>query len=277
MNRRKFLRWTVGTSLAGMAGGAAYGRAEAGWIRVVGQTIAVPRLPRPFAGCRVALLTDPHHGPFNSTDFIREAVATVNRLAPDLVALGGDFIQRGDVRYVEPCFRLLGELRAPWGVFAVPGNHDHVRHSADAVRRAMREYGLIDVTNSGRWLHAGGSRLRIAGVDDFLCGTQDLPAALGDATPHDACVLLSHNPDYAEELTDRRIALVLSGHTHGGQIVIPGLGYHRIPSRYGLKYLEGLVQAPRTQVFVSRGLGTVGLPFRFRCPPEVNLLTLVPA
>jgi predicted MPP superfamily phosphohydrolase len=85
---------------------------------------------------------------------------------------------------------------------------------------------------------------------------------------------LCHNPDYAETLRDRRVGLVLSGHMHGGQIVLPGVGYRRLPSRYGTKYLQGLVRAPATQVFVSRGVGTVGLPLRFRCRPEVNLLTL---
>jgi predicted MPP superfamily phosphohydrolase len=111
-------------------------------------------------------------------------------------------------------------------------------------------------------------------VDDLWHGQQDLDAALGDATDDDACVLLCHNPDYAEKLRDRRVGLMLSGHMHGGQIVLPGLGYHCIPSRYGLKYLQGLVQAPCTRVFVSRGLGTVGLPLRIRCRPEINLLTL---
>jgi predicted MPP superfamily phosphohydrolase len=96
---------------------------------------------------------------------------------------------------------------------------------------------------------------------------------LGNASLADACLLLCHNPDYVETLTDRRVGLVLSGHMHGGQIVVPGFG-PRIPSMYGLKYLEGLVRAPITQVFVSRGLGTVVAPLRFRCRPEINLLTL---
>jgi predicted MPP superfamily phosphohydrolase len=277
MNRRRFLRWTLGSALAGTAGGAVYGRAEAGSLRVVPQTIALPQLPPPFAGCRVALLTDLHHSPFNGIEFIRHAVATTNGLNPDLVALGGDFIQWGDFRYAGPYFRALRELRARWGVYAVAGNHDHVHDGAQAVRRAMHENGIIDVNNAGRRLKARGHRLRVAGVDDFQHGRQDLPAALGDATQEDPCILLSHNPDHAEKLTDRRVGLVLSGHMHGGQIVIPGLGYHCIPSRYGLKYLEGLVQAPCAQVFVSRGLGTVILPVRFRCPPEINLITLVPA
>jgi uncharacterized protein len=276
MNRRQFLGW-AGAALASPLAGLAYGRYEAGWIRVTRQAVAVPRLPAPFAGKTVALLTDPHHGPYNSLAFIREAVDRANALAPDLVLLGGDYIQGPRPRYIGPCLEALGRLRAPLGVFAVPGNHDHYSGRIGAVRRALRDNGIADVTNAGRWVEAGGGRLRVAGVDDLWRGWQDLDAALGDATDEDACLLLSHNPDYAEELSDRRVGLVLSGHMHGGQVVLPGAGYHCLPSRYGLKYLAGLVRAPHTQVFVSRGLGTVGLPVRIRCRPEINLLTLAAA
>jgi predicted MPP superfamily phosphohydrolase len=277
MDRRKFLRRALGCTLGVPLAGVAYGRAEAGWVQVTRHTVAVPRLPAPFNGLKVALLTDPHHGPFNSLALIREAVHQVNALSPDLVALPGDFIQGPRSSCIRPCFKVLAELRAPQGVFAVPGNHDHRCADVREVHRAVADHGLIDATNTDRWIEAGGCRLRVGGIDDIWWGKPDLKAALGDAGPNDTALLLAHNPDYAEKLTDRRVGLVLSGHMHGGQIVIPGLGYHCLPSRYGAKYLEGLVQAPHTQVFVSRGVGTVGLPFRFRCPPEVNLLTLVPA
>ncbi len=145
------------------------------------------------------------------------------------------------------------------------------------IRRVIREFGIQDVANTGCWLHCGASRLRLAGVDDLWHGQPDVQAALGDATLEDATILLCHNPDYAETLTDPRVRLMLSGHMHGGQIYLPGYGAPWIPSRYGQKYLHGLVQAPVTQVFVSRGLGVVALPFRFAAPPEINLLTLVRA
>jgi uncharacterized protein len=274
MNRRQFLKGIAGSALAAPAAGLAYGCVEAGWIAVTRHTISVPHLPPPFAGKTLALLTDPHHGPFNSLPFLQSIVEQANALKPDLIALAGDFIQGTRREYITPCLKALGGLRAPLGVYAVPGNHDHLDGNIDAVRRALHSSGITDVTNAGRWIKLDGCRLRIGGVDDLWWGEQDLDAALGDATDGDACVLLSHNPDYAETLRDPRVGLVLSGHMHGGQIVVPGLGYHCIPSRYGLKYLQGLVRAPRTQVFVSRGLGTVGLPLRIRCRPEINLLTL---
>src|SRR5262249_33262494 len=122
-----------------------------------------------------------------------------------------------------------------------------------------------------------GARLRVGGVDDLWTGEQHLGAALADATANDACLLLCHNPDYVETLRDRRVGLVLSGHLHGGQIVVPGFGYHLLPSKYGTKYLHGPARPPYPQVYVSRGLGTTGLPLRFRCRPEINLLTLASA
>ena len=119
------------------------------------------------------------------------------------------------------------------------------------------------------------ARLRICGVGDLWTDRQDLKTALGDATPGDAVLLLSHNPDFVETIRDRRVGLVLSGHTHGGQIVLPGYGAPVVPSRYGQKYLYGLVQGPCCQVFVTRGVGTVTPPVRFLCRPEIVLITLV--
>jgi hypothetical protein len=258
-------------------GGLGYARFEAGWIHVTRQIVPVPRLPAPFSGKTIALLSDPHHGPFNSLELLCEAVDRTNALNPDLVALAGDFIDGQDAHlYIRPALEMFGRLRAPLGVYAVPGNHDYYENAIHAVHQAIRDNGIFDVSNAGRWIELEGTRLRIAGVDDLWHGKQDLASALGDMTPTDTSLLLCHNPDYVEKLTDRRVGLVLSGHLHGGQIVLPGVGYQRIPSQYGLKYLQGLVQAPHTQVFVSRGLGTVGVPLRFRCRPEINLLTLMP-
>jgi predicted MPP superfamily phosphohydrolase len=280
VNRRKFLTRVaagVGGTVGFGAAAWAYGRFEATWLHVVRVTVAVPRLPPPFAGLRVALVTDPHLGPFNSLEYIRSAVDAANALAPDLIAVGGDHVHGPRARdFIHPCLRELGRLRAPLGVYAVPGNHDHWA-DIDATHRAVCDAGLTDVTNAGVWVEWAGERLRVAGVDDLMWGKPQLAPALGDAGPDDCCLLLSHNPEVAETLTDRRVGLVLSGHMHGGQVVIPGVGYHRLPAMYGAKYVAGLVQGPCAAVFVSRGVGTIGLPVRVLCRPEINLLTLVPA
>jgi predicted MPP superfamily phosphohydrolase len=116
--------------------------------------------------------------------------------------------------------------------------------------------------------------LRLAGLDDLWWGKPDLDAALEDVPTGEEVVLLSHNPDFAEEHPDPRVGLALSGHTHGGQVYLPLLGAPWAPTRYGEKYLAGLVRGPASQVFVTRGLGEAGVPLRFNCPPEINLLTL---
>jgi predicted MPP superfamily phosphohydrolase len=276
MNRRRFLKWAVGTAVTGTLAGLAYGRFEAGWVRVDRRTVRVPRLPAAFDGTTVAVVADPHHGPFLSRDDLSAIVDRTNGLGADLVALVGDYVQESrDHAYLRPAIEELARLRAPLGVFAVPGNHDH-QDGIHRLRELFAEQRLTDLTNDGRWIERPGGRLRIAGVDDLWYGRPDVGAALGDATANDACLLLCHNPDLAERLRDRRVSLMLSGHMHGGQIVIPKMGHPRLPSRYGTKYLAGLCQGPCVKVFVSRGLGTTTLPFRFRCRPEINLLTLKP-
>lgn len=264
--------------MGGPAAVAGYGLFEAGWLWVDRQTIAVPRLPPAFAGLRVALMADFHLGPLNSIEFIRRVIAAANALDPELIALPGDFVER-DRACLRPVFAALAELRAPLGVFAVPGNHDngYADPTANECRRAIRDFGLIDVTNSGVWLRRGESRLRVAGVDDLWHGKPALAPALGDTRPDETCLLLCHNPDYVERIRDRRVGLVLSGHTHGGQVCVPGLGAPRVPSKYGSKYLAGLVQGPVARVFVTRGVGVVVQPFRIAARPEINLITLVPS
>ncbi len=222
---------------------------------------------------RVAFLADLHHGPFTSLSYIQTVVAMTNALQPDVICLGGDYIHRGS-KYIEPCIKALGDLTAPRGVYAVLGNHDH-QHGAESTSRALAGSSIRELTNTGTWIENGGERLRLSGVDDLWNGTQDLDAALADATDSDACVVLCHNPDYVESLRDPRVSLVLSGHTHGGQAVFPVIGAPIVPSAYGQKYVRGLVQAPATQVYVTRGLGTITPPLRFCCRPEISLLTLL--
>lgn len=280
MNRRAFLKQAaIGTGAAVGLGAAsyAYGRFEATWFHVIEATIAVPRLPASFGGLRIALLTDPHHGRYNSLEYIASVVDTVAELKPDLVALGGDFAHGPHGRkYLVPCLFQLARLNPPLGLFGVPGNHDYYANITEA-RRAMRAAGVTELTNRGVWLERGGDRLRLGGVDDLICGSPRPDLAIGDAGSEDSCILLSHNPEVAETITDPRIGLVLAGHMHGGQVVIPGIGYHCLPAQYGDKYIAGLVRGPATTAYVSRGIGVIGLPIRFCCRPEVNLLTLVPA
>ena len=216
--------------------------------------------------------SDIHHGPFTNLDYVTSVVRTTLALQPDLVVLGGDYSLR-ERKYIRPCLDVFAALRAPMGVYGVLGNHDYWHGEGDT-KEGLKAAKVTELTNAGVWLKRGSDRVRLAGVDDLWTGRVDVRAALGDATRNDACLLVSHNPDLAETLRDPRVGLVLSGHTHGGQVVFPTGGVPWIPSRYGQKYLRGLVEAPETRVYVSRGLGTSGVPVRIGSRPEINLITL---
>src|SRR4051794_1453505 len=221
-NRRKFLGTVVKAGLGTIVTGAGYGVLEAKWCRVVRVTLGIPNLPRAFVGSTLAFLSDVHHGPFVPLGYIRDVVATVNALKPEVVALGGDYVHQHR-KYIAPGIAELGRLEAKLGRFAVLGNHDHWE-GPEETRAALADAGIDVVTNAGVWLERAGQRLRIGGVGDLWEDTQDVAAALGSATEGDAVILLSHNPDFVEDLRDRRVGLVLSGHTHGGQAVLPGYG-----------------------------------------------------
>ena len=235
-------------------------------------------MPLAFSGKTVAVLADLHHGPFVGIDFIRDAVRLTNALAPDLIALVGDYAHKGADAHTQlpPCLEALSALSSPLGVFAVPGNHDMQRSGA-VYREHIATTPLTDLTNSNRKVSLEGNHLWVAGVDDLWWGKPDLDRALAGVPTGAAVVLLSHNPDFAEDRPDGRVGLVLSGHTHGGQVYLRGLGSGWLPSKYGTKYRHGLVQGPASAVFVSRGLGEAGVPLRVNVPPEVCLLTLAPA
>jgi uncharacterized protein len=271
MHRRVFLKTALAATIPATGLTAAYGLFESGWVRIDRQTLPLARLPKSFDGFQIAFLADIHHGPFTSLDYVSSVVRTTLILGPDLIVLGGDYSLK-DRKYIRPCLDVLGALTAPYGVYGVLGNHDYWHGVADS-RAGLKAAHVEELTNGGVWVRRGSDRFRLAGVDDLWTGRADVTAALGDATREDACLLVSHNPDLAEVLRDPRVGLMLSGHTHGGQVVFPS-GAPFVPSRYGQKYLRGLVQAPETLVYVSRGLGTSGVPVRIASRPEINLITL---
>ncbi len=247
-------------------------REEARSITVTEVNVALRQWPAAFDGLRVAFLADMHASPQTPCAFLERVVDETNRLQPDLILLGGDYVTKG-TKYIKPMAQVLGKLKAPLGIYGVMGNHDYVAGPA-AIRSALKQVGIVDVTNSGRWLKVDGSRVRIAGVGDLWHDRQDLEAALAGVKDSDPVILLSHNPDYAMRLMDLRVGLVLSGHTHGGQIRLPGVGPLITNSKYGTRLVNGLISIDILQLFVSRGIGTVVVPLRYGSPPEIALLTL---
>lgn len=272
LTRRKFLSMTARTLAAGAFGGVTgYSLFEAGSLEIHPFTITLKNLPADFHGFRIALLTDLHHGYFITRNHIAKAVSLTKSLGADLVLLAGDYIHN-DPAYIAPVMEELGQLQAPLGVFAVQGNRD-IWINRILTSQELKRNGITELTNAGTWLHRGNSRIWLCGIDDCNWGKPDSRAAL-DGAAHDVTIFtLTHNPHYADFLDDPRISLILAGHTHGGQINLPLLGRPFIPEGCE-KYPCGLIQGPHNQVFVSTGIGTVFPPMRYRCPPEVALLTL---
>ena len=285
-SRRQFItfiakRLAAPGLVAGSLGGV-YTLYEAKRPEVSRVELALRHLPAAFDGLTVAFLSDTHHGPYVPLSYLAEVVEMTNALRADVVLLGGDYVQRrkGLRRFrrarneeITNGIGVLGALRAPEGRFAVLGNHDH-RTNPALIRRTLVANDFTDLTNASISLQRGDARLWIAGVDDSRTGQPRLGLALAGVGPDDACLLLTHNPDYVEYIRDPRVDLVLSGHTHGGQVYLPFYGAPITSSSFGQKYRAGLVQAPSARVYVSRGIGTISLPVRFCCPPEIVLLTL---
>jgi predicted MPP superfamily phosphohydrolase len=232
--------------------------------------IRLRRLPRELDGFRIVQLSDLHHSPFTSREQIERAIETANSLQPDIVALTGDYVSK-EREYAAPCAELLGELRPRHGVFAVLGNHDHWTDAA-LITDLFRAEGITVLINQGMHFEKNGAAFWLAGVDDTMVGLEDLPLALAGASEQEFKLLLAHNPIILRRAARAGVDLVLSGHTHGGQV---SLRSDRSASgRPRRRLLKGLARQGETQIYVTRGLGTVVLPVRFGCPPEVSLLEL---
>jgi uncharacterized protein len=251
-----------------------------GWQLERGLTVSegeipVRDLPAEFDGLSILLVTDLHTGPFLPRAALRRVFDRLLGLRPELILLGGDLAsaRAEEIDANREAFVALSAARPPLGVFAVLGNHDHYTGDPHGVRRRLEATGVAVLHNRSVVLRRGAGHVVLAGIDDLHAGEPDLQRALaGEHPPGAPVVLLSHNPDVFFEAARRGVALVLSGHTHGGQMRLPGLPVLVRMSRYRLD--EGRYETGGAQLVVSRGLGVTGLPFRFACPPEAVLLRL---
>jgi hypothetical protein len=232
--------------------------------------IELNRLPQAFDGFRVVQLSDIHHGPFSNREQIEQAVDTANRLKPDIIALTGDYISK-ERHYAAPCAEMLGRLKARHGVFAVLGNHDHWVDAA-LITDLFRAEGITVLINEGMRFAKNGEAFWLAGVDDTMVGLEDISLALAGARADEMKLLLAHNPVVLRRAARASVDLVLSGHTHGGQVAIRG--ERSASGKVRRRLLKGLGRQGNTQIYINRGLGTVVLPIRYGCPPEISLLEL---
>lgn len=234
------------------------------------QEIFLKRLPPRLDGLRIVHLSDFHYGPLVNPKHLERAVKAANDLRPDVIALTGDYISQ-DRMYAEPCAEVVGKLRARYGVYAVLGNHDHWT-DATLIADLFRAEGVRVLINEGTRMDLRGENFWLAGVDDTMVGLEDLPLALAGSSDDEFKLLLAHNPIILRRAARVYVDLVLSGHTHGGQVT-----WRSEKSRSGRprrRMLRGLGRRGNTQIFVTRGLGTVVLPIRYGCPPEVSVLEL---
>jgi predicted MPP superfamily phosphohydrolase len=279
--RRGFFKAGVG----GAAGLALYSTAIARhWIDVSEHDVHLQGLPASFDGFRIAQMSDIHMDEFTEPFFLRHAIERINRMQPDLVLLTGDYVsfeitsKDFAVGSAWQCANILTRLKCSQ-TYSVLGNHD-VSVDAAAVTAALTANGIPVLNNACVPIQRGGGRVWLAGVDDPVEGDPDpekaIPSSIRDL-PNEPIILMCHAPDYVDDLlrhpAGKAVDLMLSGHTHGGQIRLPVVGAMQLPDM-GRKYVEGWFQFGRMQLYVNRGIGTVGVPFRFDCPPEISLFTL---
>lgn len=279
LNRRQFLK-TLGLVAAGGAllsgGGYTYiTQVETGWLVVEQVQVPIKDLKPALEGFKIVHMSDLHLHPYTQADFVQEAVTLANRLNPDVVALTGDYVLETHEAIFELAPILAG-LNPRYGIFATLGNHDHWTNAAVVHEGLVRE-GVKVLQNEHVTLNFNGAALSLAGIDDVWSGQPDLKTALPDGLTAGPTILLAHEPDFADQSAqDGRVALQLSGHSHGGQVRLPGLGAPVLPY-LGQKYDVGLNQVNQMWVYTTRGVGLIGPPIRFNCPPEITEITLVRA
>jgi uncharacterized protein len=276
----RWARW-IGRNWARVSYGY---RVEPTWLEVNHCTIPIHGLPDAFSGFRIVQLSDFHCSRQVTPSYLGEAVDLARAQQADAVVLTGDFVHHG-FKYIERVADTLSRLSAPAGVYAVLGNHDfsvrnalgfrRYRHLHRAVARSLTFRGIHVLHNEMIEIRRGGHVLYLVGVEDLWSRTCDLDRAFEGLSPLVPCVALAHNPRTVERLDGRRCDLMLSGHTHGGQVNWPGLGRPAL-GRKARRFAAGLYHYRSTSIYVNKGVG-FGFRFRFGVRPEVAVFTLHPA
>ena len=263
------LKGLVGVGLGVATGGAVHGALyERHHLEVTRAAFPVSGLPEALRGLRLGVLTDLHRSETVSHELVTAAVDLLMAERPDLILLGGDYVSWREHRYVHPAAEALARLSAPHGVIAILGNHDDERE----MPAALAAKGFTVLKDARTRLTIRGEVMDFAGIRFWTYKVGEIAQVLRGAVPH--TILLAHTPKRLLEAQQLAVPAVISGHTHGGQIVLPGLG--AVAARE-FPVIAGIAQRQGTTIFVSRGVGTVYVPVRINCPPEVAVLTLQPA
>ena len=242
-----------------------YAFLEKYWLQVKKYQININKTN--YIGKKIIFLSDFHHSPIVKINYIKKVVNTVNNLKPDIIILGGDYVSNHK-KYIQPLFNELKLLRANLGVYGVIGNHD-INVSKKQILQAMKEANINSLDNLFYRIYNNKESIVLCGVKDFLYDKPSIEEMLKNVDYDDFVILVCHNPDYLEEIKDKKIDLMLSGHTHGGQVTMFGLYAPYIPSNFKQKYRTGLKINNNIKLIISNGVGCVGLPIRFFSRPQI--------
>lgn len=277
LSRRSFLRkgmiW-CGGMLALPTAGYGYSRfIEPRLIQIMDHTLVFRRLPPAFSGKRIVHFSDIHLDYHFGIDRLKELTEKIQGLKPDILCFTGD-LYHSTVRPSESaCIEWLNRLEAPFGKWAVLGNHDYTAGAGD-VERVLTAGGFTVLNNKSAAVEHEGQRIRIAGIDDALLGKPNLDHALKGDKPGPFTLFLAHEPDLADYALSYSVDLQLSGHSHGGQVKLPFIGYLTLPEM-ARKYPEGLYAFEnRMYLYTNRGIGVSTHPVRLMCRPEITVITM---
>jgi predicted MPP superfamily phosphohydrolase len=272
-DRRQFVKGLVAAPLVAVSAVSAYARLIEPYNYLISETdVYIRDLPQAFQGFRITQLTDVHHSRILGIEEVRRVINIAQQTKPDLFVLTGDYTTSYR-RYIEPCAEALSTLSAPEGVWAVLGNHDHYT-DPELTTRALQRRHISVLGNAHTTLQRGSDSIQLSGIDDWSWNATDWQRAFSGLQPTTPTILLSHQPGVLDLEQTQRVALILSGHTHGGQLKLPFVG---APARFAtqdLQYARGLFRRADTQLYVSAGTGVIGLPLRFGVRPEIAVLRL---
>ena len=271
--RRSFLELLIAPTMVG-AGMLAYGHyLEPSQIELTQQSLILPDLPAPFHNYRLVQISDLHMGTWLNRRRLQAVVDQVNAQQPDLIAITGDFLNHEIESKVQDLIGPLSQLKSTDGTAVVFGNHDYWSGSWLA-RRMVREANLLDVNNDVLSIERSGAVLNIAGIDDYWEGRTRFDLVMKRLPTTGPAILLAHEPDFADiSAATERFALQISGHSHGGQIVLPYWGAPVLPYM-GEKYVSGRYQVSKMVQYTNRGIGTSQLQIRINCRPEITTFIL---
>ena len=274
MNRRQFLKKLLWGGATTALVGTYPLFIERYIITVNHYVIPVPNLPQAFDGLRVIHLTDLHYGPLMPLNIIDTVIQKTNKLKKDIVVCTGDYVRGATAaQKIDGIWSVMAKLRAPEGVYTVLGNHDHWASTEQSLN-CLNTSGHINLRHNAVPLSRDGDTLWFCGAGDLWEDHVNLDQVLKDI-PEDACkIVLAHNPDTADTDYTVRVDLMISGHTHGGQVNLPFIGTPMLPVK-NKAYSSGFVRSHKTNVFISRGIGWAGIPLRFNCFPEIAILSMI--